>query len=223
MDTLGIIRQLEEDSALRAQLRAVLLGDEMLELPALVRELAARVDQLAAAQTELAAAMARTQQSLAELSDSVRRGFERTDRDIAELKGFGLEARFTRNPRRYIPRSFATGVQVLVDERLEAFLEALDPADGTEIGRTDAIAEAQLGGDGEVILVVEVAWTAHADDIERAFRRAQLLASRGRAARGLVVSHVDPSEGVLAAAVQVGVAVVSESKGLLTPGTPSAA
>ena len=38
MDTLGIIRQMESDPALRAQLRAVLLGDEVLRLPELVAE-----------------------------------------------------------------------------------------------------------------------------------------------------------------------------------------
>jgi exonuclease VII small subunit len=38
VDTLGIIRQMESDPALRAQLRAVLLGDEVLRLPELVAE-----------------------------------------------------------------------------------------------------------------------------------------------------------------------------------------
>ena len=40
MDTLGIIRQIEADPALRAQLRAVLLGDELLDVPRLLGELA---------------------------------------------------------------------------------------------------------------------------------------------------------------------------------------
>ena len=104
MDALGIIRQMEGDPALRAQMRAVLLGDEMLELPSLVRHLAesqertsqqlgkliARIDELAeqvarltAAQAatetrlgELARAQAATETRLGELADSTARRFD---------------------------------------------------------------------------------------------------------------------------------------------------
>jgi len=43
MDALGIIRQIETDPALKAQMRAVLLGDELLALPAQVAQLVAPV------------------------------------------------------------------------------------------------------------------------------------------------------------------------------------
>jgi len=56
VDTLGIIRQMEQDEGLRAQLRAVLLGDELLGLPKQVAEmdlrLTTRMDKLAEAQQE---------------------------------------------------------------------------------------------------------------------------------------------------------------------------
>ncbi len=38
MGALGIIRRMESDPALRARLRTVLLGEEVLTLPALVAE-----------------------------------------------------------------------------------------------------------------------------------------------------------------------------------------
>ena len=38
MDALDIIRQLQADPALKAELRAVLLGEEVLGLPELVKE-----------------------------------------------------------------------------------------------------------------------------------------------------------------------------------------
>jgi len=43
MDTLEIIRQIEQDEGLRAQLRAVLLGDELLGLPKQVAEMDLRL------------------------------------------------------------------------------------------------------------------------------------------------------------------------------------
>ena len=113
MDALGIIRQMEGDPALRAQMRAVLLGDEMLELPSLVRHLAesqertsqqlgkliARIDELAeqvarltAAQVatetqlgELARAQAATETRLGELADSTARRFDAVEARLDEL------------------------------------------------------------------------------------------------------------------------------------------
>jgi len=64
MDTLGIIRQIEADAALRAQLRAVLLGDELLALPAQVaqliegqREMQAAIRDLTESQKQMQAAI----------------------------------------------------------------------------------------------------------------------------------------------------------------------
>ena len=46
MDTLEIIRQLQADPALKAELRAVLLSEEVLGLPELVRENSRRIAAL---------------------------------------------------------------------------------------------------------------------------------------------------------------------------------
>jgi hypothetical protein len=46
MDTFEIIRQLEADPALKAQLRAVLLGDDVLKLPSLVAENSKQIAEL---------------------------------------------------------------------------------------------------------------------------------------------------------------------------------
>ena len=247
MDTLGIIRQLEGDPALRAQLRAVLLGDDMLELPELVRRLAARLEQLADAQQrteqrleQLADAQQRTEQRLEQLADAQQRTEQelaqvviaqqamlrwqqRADDQFAELKGSALESRVRQDPRRFVPRRLATGARLIDDARLSALLDALDEASAAEVERADALIEARLPDTSDVIFVVEAAWTAHVDDVERAQSRAATLARSGASTRALVVSHTTPDAVVLAAAGRAGVAVVGESDGLLVPRQPSAA
>ncbi len=247
MDTLGIIRQLEGDPALRAQLRAVLLGDDMLELPELVRRLAARLEQLVDTQQrieqrleQLADAQQRTEQRLEQLADAQQRTEQelaqvviaqqamlrwqqRADDQFAELKGPALESRVRQDPRRFVPRRLATGARLIDDARLSALLDALDDASATEVERADALIEARLPDASDVIFVVEAAWTAHVDDVERAQSRAATLARSGASTRALVVSHTTPDAVVLAAAGRAGVAVVGESDGLLVPRQPSAA
>jgi exonuclease VII small subunit len=94
MDTLGIIREIESDPALRAQLRAVLLGDEVLALPAQIAQLVegqralqaavstllARQDRLEAAQDRLEAAQDRLEAAMAALAESQQQLLARQDR-----------------------------------------------------------------------------------------------------------------------------------------------
>jgi hypothetical protein len=86
--TLDIIREIEHDDALRAQLRAVLLGDEFLQLPGIVKELVAVVKELAVAQRstdavvkELREAQRSTDASVKELREAQRS----TDASVKEL------------------------------------------------------------------------------------------------------------------------------------------
>ncbi|MHB8262816.1 MAG: hypothetical protein ACYDGY_03575 [Acidimicrobiales bacterium] len=71
MDTLEIIREIERDDALRASLRAVLLGDELLGLPDQLRLLTAEVSKLTEAQRRTEVAQRRTDATVAELSRTV--------------------------------------------------------------------------------------------------------------------------------------------------------
>ncbi len=108
MDTIGIIREVENDPGLKAALRAALLGDEMLELPSIVgklavrvEELTARVDQLAVRVEELAAAQQRTEARVEELAaaqqrteatlhkfmDTANRRFDRLQGQVGNLQG----------------------------------------------------------------------------------------------------------------------------------------
>ena len=89
MDTLDIIRELERDEALRASLRAVLLGDDILSLPNEIRLLAAEVRKLAESQQRTEEAQKRTDETVKELVVTVAELAEaqkRTDVTVGELK-----------------------------------------------------------------------------------------------------------------------------------------
>lgn len=233
MDTLGIIRQLEGDAGLRAQLRAVLLGDEMLETPALLRQLTARVDELAAGLGTLTERVDQLTMRVDQLTERVDQltgsmqlmveAQERTSDEIGMLKGFGLELRLHLNPRRYLPRRLGSRRTAITGEPLDALLDKIDPAVVDDVERADAFIEA-FQADGErVVFVCEAAWSAHLHDVESAERRARALRQAGEPARPLVVSHVTPADPVLAAANSLGVVVVSEDGGVIGPGAPTAA
>ena len=247
VDALGIIRQLESDPALRAQLRAVLLGDEVLELPDLVRRLDLRFEQLVDAQNrtearlgqladaqnilqarveQLADAQNRTEAELSAVASTQQemlRWQHRADDQFGELKGAALESRLRQDPRRFVPRRMASAVRLVTDDRFDALLAGLDAGTAADVERADALIEGRLTDGTDVVFVVEAAWTAHVDDVDRAVRRARSLRQSGMAAHALVVSHADPDATVLAAAAERGAAVVGESSGLLVPVEPTAA
>ena len=210
MDALEIIRQLEGDAGLRAQMRAVLLGDELLELPELVRRL-----------TE---AQLRTEERLREFQEATERRFEGLETDVSvlktdvgDLKGRSLEDRLRAEPRRYLPSSVARRARAMPADAFDELLERLSPEDADELRRADALIEARLAGGDDVVFAAEAAWTAHTDDVERAARRAEILRAAGYDARAVVVSQRDPAPAALDRAASLGVVVVTEASGLLVP------
>ncbi len=72
MDTLAIIRELQADPGLRAQLRAVLLSEEILQLPQLVADNGRDIRAL----REVVASIERRQESLERRQESLERGQE---------------------------------------------------------------------------------------------------------------------------------------------------
>ncbi len=82
MDTLEIIRELEHDDALRAALRAVILGDELLSLPDQMRLLTAEVQKLTEAQERTEEAQKHTEESVKGLAEA-QRSLEETVKGLA--------------------------------------------------------------------------------------------------------------------------------------------
>jgi len=229
VDALEIIRQVEADAGLRAQMRAVLLGDELLQLPELVRRLAEAQARTEEQLREFQAAVERRFTALESRADAVGSRFDAVDarfdavdgrlgrlgRDVGDLKGRSLEDRLRADPRRYVPGRVARSVRPLAAERLDELVAGLSPDDADDVNRADAVFAARLADGTDVVFVAEAAFTVHVDDIERAVRRAGLLRRAGVDARPIVVAQQPPHQAVADKAQDLGVALVAEPTGLV--------
>ena len=179
MDALEIIRQMQQDPALRAEMRAVLLGEELLSLPELVQEnsrqiaensrqiaaLAERMDQLADVVGQHDARLVRVEDRLGQLQgditeDKYRRSFASR---AAKIEG-KLRVSKVLSPEELADLSFTAADNGLVSN---------DEAD--QLLRTDAVAFGTIRATGEeVTLVAEIANRVHVDDVVRAVERAKI-------------------------------------------------
>ncbi len=158
----------------RAELRRLVLTEELLALPQIVHD--------------LAEAQQRTEQQIAQLVEAQRRTerqIVRLQDDVGELKGIVLEQRYRTHAFAYFSRLVRRTHALMEDELLALLEEAVARGsiseDGMdEIGRADVVVRGQQrDGSGEVYLVVEVSWGVGPGDVERAVRRAALLSQTG--------------------------------------------
>src|SRR5919108_1318240 len=201
-----LIRLLQERPEWRADLRRLVLSDELLALPELVRELVqaqqrteVRVGRLEESVESLRAETERRFQELATAQltltghmDDMRAAMlsleEHTARlrdDVGELKGSDLERRYRERPFAYFQRLIRQAHTLSGDE-LNAMLDRavtagqLTAEDLDEIVWADAIVRGRRREDDqEVFLVVEASWGVGSYDVQRADRRAKLLAKAG--------------------------------------------
>ena len=190
-----LLRLLQERPEWREELRRVLLTDEILGLPEAVRELAEaqkRTEEslraLTARVEELGEAQKRTEKRVEELA----RAQERTERTLATLvtevgmlKGDALERRYRERPFAYFGRILRKAHALTSDELTEILERGIEKGvitreEAIDIAEADAIVRGRWLEDGEEIyLVVEVSWGVGLSDVERAKRRAELLARLG--------------------------------------------
>jgi len=237
-DFHDLISILEQHPEWRAELRRHVLSDELIELPTLVRQLAeaqarteARMEQLAVAQArteghmeQLAVAQARTEARMEQLAEAQLHTEARLEQmlqvvsrmavDVADLKGWALEARYQRFPGAYLGRHVRRAVPISA----EALYRLLDPAvaegrltedELAEIAQADVIARGRAIDTGEeVYMVVEVSWGVGLDDVQRAARRAALLGKAGLSSRaGVAGVWITPDAESITQ--QSGVAVIA--------------
>ncbi len=189
MDTLEIIRQIEADPALAAQLRAVLLGDQRLHkiedrLDKLV-EVSERHEETLARLVEVSERHEETLARLVEVSERHEETLVRHGNDLAELRGSDYERRMRDDPGLYLGEHVQRIHQIRGDD-LDAFLDNLQDRNGLtsedrrRIRRTDFVAEARTVSANEKVTVVgEISATVHANDIERVALSAQILEGCG--------------------------------------------
>jgi len=179
----------------RAELRRLVLTEELLALPQIVRDLAEAQQRTEQQVAQLAAAQQRTEQQIAQLIQQVTQLTEaqrRTERqivrlqdDVGEIKGIVLEERYRNRAFAYFSR-LVRRTHALMEDELVALLEeavargALSEEGMDEIARADVVVRGQRReSPGEVYLVVEVSWGVGPGDVERAVRRAALLSQTG--------------------------------------------
>lgn len=229
MDTLGIIREIETDPGLRAQLRAVLLGDEVLSMPAQLAALAEsqrhmierqdRMEEalaaLAESQREMQAAMAEMQAAIAgivERQDRMDTRLQRLETDVGHLKGSDLERRVRERLPLYLPDGLEK-VQLLDGQALRALIAELDQKARLErperqrLVQTDVLAFARMGA-ARVTVVGEVSATLHAEDVARAAETARILNERGLRASAFAIGNELGSDVVASVAAERGVEMV---------------
>jgi hypothetical protein len=190
-----LVRILEERPEWRAELRRLVLTDEILTLPALIRELIEaqrRTEQrVATIEEQLAAlieAQQRTEQEIATLVEVQRRAEQRIGtltNDMAGVKGVVLELRYHHRAHAYFA-PLIRRTHVLSGEEIETLLEGavaqglLSEAEADEILLADLLLRGRRRADNsEVYVVVEISWKIDPYDVERSVRRAALLSRIG--------------------------------------------
>jgi hypothetical protein len=219
-----LVRILEERPEWRSELRRLILTDHLLALPAQMTELRAyteqRFQELAAAQqrteehlTTLAAAQRRTEERLATVSTQLAdliQVVQTFATDLGDLKGRNLEYAYSTKVYAYFGR-IVRRAHVLSPDELTSLLEdaidrgVLSEAQAEDVSLADVIVRGRRRTDGtEVFLVVEVSWGVGPLDVERAMRRASLLARTGTPALPVVAgTWITPEAANLAHTQQV--------------------
>lgn len=223
-DFHDLIRLLEERPEWQADLRRLVLTNELLSMPEQLAALRAEMEQafrrMAEAQArtderlaELAIAQRRTAERLAELADAQKRTDKRLvamSDDIGELKGRNLEADYRTKGHAYFSR-VVRRPHVLSSDEIVALVEdacerqALSDSQAQEIYDADVIVHGKRRTDGaEVYLVVEVSWGVGSYDVERAVERAALFARTGASTIPVVAGKkITPPAAYLAQMQQV--------------------
>jgi hypothetical protein len=177
--------------------------------------------------TALAAAQQRTEEHLTALAEAQRRTEERLTTvstqladliqvvqtfatDLGDLKGRNLEYAYSTKVYAYFGRIVRRAHALSPDELTSLLEDAIDGGvlseeQAEDISLTDVIVRGRRRTNGaEVFLVVEVSWGVGPLDVERAMRRASLLARIGTPALPVVAgTWITPEAANLARAQQV--------------------
>jgi hypothetical protein len=200
-----LVRILEEHPEWRAELRRLVLTDELLALPELVRDLVEaqrrteqRVTHLEDRIAALVEAQLRTEQHIAALTEAqwrTERRLATLTNDEADIKGVVLELRYQYRAHAYFA-PLIRRTRVWSPEEIDTLLEAagtqglLPEAEADEIVLTDLLLRGRRREDNtEVYVVVEISWKIDPYDVERSVRRATLLSRLGTPAIPVVAGN----------------------------------
>jgi hypothetical protein len=198
-----LIRLLEQQPEWREDLRRLLLTEELLDLPQVVRELAAsqremgqNLDRLAAQLDTLTAQVGTLTAQVGTLAEVQQRLVD----DVGHLKGQSLELRYERFAPAYF-RSIILRAHTLSPDERAALVETavdrgqLSDTEAHQLLLADLLVRGRRRDDArEVYLVVEISWGIGHDDVDRAHERAALLARTGSEAIPVVAGDWAPHD-----------------------------
>ncbi len=194
-DFHDVVRLLEQHPEWRAELRRLVLTEELLALPDQIAELTRQVTRLTEAQARIEERQARTEEWQAYTEewqtrtearlDSLTGVVKRLNDDVGTLKGKGLETHYRLHGSPFFG-SLLRRPHVLSSEELSDILDpsmdqgSLSSDEALEVRRADLVVRGTRRKDRTLVyLVVEVSWTIDLEDVERAARRSVHLAKTG--------------------------------------------
>jgi hypothetical protein len=228
-DFRDLVRLLAEHPEWRAELRPLILNEEILRMPVALAAIAETQERTEARLEELVKAQQRTEARLEELAGDVSQ-LTRSVQDLTaqlakavtrldRLDGFHTEQLFLSRARGYfgvwLRRPRIVGAD---DLGLEDALEAgkLSAIEMEEVDLADILlrgGDKQTAGSPDTVVVVEVSSTIDTEDIRRAVDRATIVAKLGFRARG----------GVAGLAISDRAASMASEKGVLVRVIPQGA
>jgi hypothetical protein len=182
-DFHDMIEIMEQNPAWQKDLRRVLLGEDFVGIPDLVKELVeinrrnderfgrveTRIDNLEADVSVLKQDVSVLKQDVSVLKQ-----------DVAGLKGSDRERRIRERPFIYLGK-FARRARTVSDDDLLALLDQavlngnINQTQADDAQRLDVLVTGKLPSGEAVYLAVEVTGTANSQDVDRAIRRAQII------------------------------------------------
>jgi cell division protein FtsB len=201
-DFHDMIEIMEQNPAWRKDLRRVLLGDDFVGIPDLVKELVeinrrnderfgrveTRMDNLEADVNVLKQDVNVLKQDVNVLKQDVnvlKQDVNVLKQDVGDLKGSDRERRIRERPYIYLGK-FARRTRAVSEDDLLALLDqavlngSISQAQADDVQRLDVLVTGKLPSGEAVYLAVEVTGTANNHDVERAIRRAQILQAATR-------------------------------------------
>src|SRR5579883_3058336 len=160
-DFHSLVRGLERNPEWKAELRRLLLSEDVLSLPEIVRQAADQVRQLAEAQR-------RTEEQVGRLA-----------REVGDLKGSDLERRYRERAASFF-QGLVRRSRVIDHQDLGHLLDdavdsgRISPEEKAEIMQADVVLSGRRD-DTQVYVVVEVSAAVDRADVDRAARRANFL------------------------------------------------
>ena len=202
-------RALREDPDFRDEVRAQVLGRELLQVPERITALTAQVEALAATAkehtrqlVELTATAREHTKQFVELNatakeqsrwiDNHTARFERMERDLGDIKGYYAESRPGHTMAAICDELGFEEIRTVTPAELLPIARrlSLSPSQRRSFRAADLVFIAQDAAGNQTWFAVEISWTVGQRDIDRARRNAELLSQDlGRPAQAVVVGQ----------------------------------